>query len=226
MASSAGAGAEAIPVVDIGAWVSPSGDEERRRRVAAEWDAAMTRCGFAVITGHGVESRVTDALDATARRFFEQPLESKTRHGDANVYGPEGYTCEGVEAVERSAAVSNQRRNNEGSRSDVQDVPPDPVESFVFQQPPPRDGDTGHGRPMPTQPPALMPSAREYWHAMDSVLATLHRLSAHVLGLEPTFFDTPFAYPNRNSLRLAYYPPRPHGGKLCHLGVPLLVALS
>lgn len=213
-ASSSGTAAcDAIPVVDIGAWVDPQGRQECRHRVAAEWDAAMTRCGFAVITGHGVESRVTDALDASARKFFELPLAGKAVHGDPNVYGPEGYTCEGVEAVERSAAVSNRRRGDgDHSRPPAADVPPDPVESFVFQQPPPSAADAQHGRPMPSHPRDLVSAAREYWSAMDSVLESLHRLSAHALGQEPDFFQRPFAYPNRNSLRLAYYPSRAHNG--------------
>jgi isopenicillin N synthase-like dioxygenase len=40
----------------------PAHDDEARRIVATEWDAAMTHVGFAFIVGHGVDPNIISEL--------------------------------------------------------------------------------------------------------------------------------------------------------------------
>ena len=52
-----------VPIVDISPFVNVNAhDEEERRRVASEWDMAMTHVGFAIIVGHGVDPNIISEL--------------------------------------------------------------------------------------------------------------------------------------------------------------------
>ena len=94
----------AVPTVDISPFTAPEAHSDAARRaVGQEWDAAMTNVGFAMITGHGVDPAIVDALRRGAHSFFGGPADAKQKY----CYGPYGnplggFTGMGVEAVARS----------------------------------------------------------------------------------------------------------------------------
>ena len=120
----------AVPTVDISPFTAPEAhSDDARRAVGKEWDAAMTNVGFAMITGHGVDPSIVDALRRGAHSFFGGPADAKQRY----CYGPYGnplggFTGMGVEAVARS-------RDDHGSDGGAKQTTalPDLVESFVFK---------------------------------------------------------------------------------------------
>ena len=120
----------AVPTVDISPFTAPAQHSDAARRaVGQEWDAAMTNVGFAMITGHGVDPGIVDALRRGAHSFFGGPADAKQRY----CYGPYGnplggFTSMGVEAVARS-------RDDHGSDGGATQTTalPDLVESFVFK---------------------------------------------------------------------------------------------
>ena len=120
----------AVPTVDISPFTAPEAHtDDARRAVGQEWDAAMTNVGFAMITGHGVDPAIVDALRRGAHSFFGGPADAKQKY----CYGPYGnplggFTAMGVEAVARS-------RDDHGSDGGATQTTalPDLVESFVFK---------------------------------------------------------------------------------------------
>ncbi len=68
-----------VPRIDVGALVTPGAEEQARRRVAHEIDAACAEHGFFTIVGHGIGATRLDALDREARAFFALPREEKAR---------------------------------------------------------------------------------------------------------------------------------------------------
>jgi isopenicillin N synthase-like dioxygenase len=67
-----------VPTIDISAYVF-SGDDLTRERIARQVDAACRTVGFMQIVGHGVDTRVTEALASAMDDFFAQDLETKKR---------------------------------------------------------------------------------------------------------------------------------------------------
>ena len=69
---------DGLPVIDIAALRQPdsgdgSGDGPAEvRAIATAIDQACRRTGFFLVTGHGVDPALLDALDAAARAFFAE----------------------------------------------------------------------------------------------------------------------------------------------------------
>ena len=63
-----------LPVIDISPLLSGS---QERGAVAERIGAACRDSGFFYVSGHGVPPELVARLDATARRFFELPVEVK-----------------------------------------------------------------------------------------------------------------------------------------------------
>lgn len=61
---------EAIPTVDITAWIDTSGTEEERQRVVDEMRNACTRYGFFNLVGHGVSPKAQSQALNCAKLFF------------------------------------------------------------------------------------------------------------------------------------------------------------
>ena len=184
----------AVPTVDISPFTSPEAHSDAARRaVGKEWDAAMTNVGFAMITGHGVDPAIVDALRRGAHSFFGGPADAKQKY----CYGPYGnplggFTGMGVEAV----AQSRDDHGSDGGATQTTALP-DLVESFVF-------------KPEETtkpKPPSMDEAGHAYHAALLKVLDALHRVTAAALGLQEDFFAPFYAPPAKCSLRLAYYPP-------------------
>jgi isopenicillin N synthase-like dioxygenase len=185
-----------VPIVDISPFVNvPAHDDEARRIVAAEWDAAMTRVGFAIVIGHGVDPNIISELRDSAMNFFLQDEETKKSYN----HGPYGNPFGGYTGM-NSEAVSQTRdgHGSDGGGGNVGMVVPDLVESFVFKP----------ESTMP-KPPLLEKTGMAYHAALLQVLSSLHELTAASLGLPSDFF-VPYYEPHEPtavSLRLSYYPP-------------------
>uniref|UniRef100_A0ACD5T905 Uncharacterized protein n=1 Tax=Avena sativa TaxID=4498 RepID=A0ACD5T905_AVESA len=71
-----------IPVIDIGLLSgerkADSGDEE-----TAKLRSALESWGIFMVTNHGVEPRVIDAMCSASREFFQRPLEEKMKYSQA-----------------------------------------------------------------------------------------------------------------------------------------------
>jgi isopenicillin N synthase-like dioxygenase len=66
--------ADALPIVDI---ASASRGDADFDRVAASLDRACAEFGFFYVTGHGVDPKLSAALESLAQRFFSLPVEEK-----------------------------------------------------------------------------------------------------------------------------------------------------
>jgi isopenicillin N synthase-like dioxygenase len=192
-----------VPIVDISSFVKESAhNDDSRRRVAEQWDSAMSNVGFAIITGHGVPPRMISALRDAAMRFFA--CDSSTK--DAYDHGPYGnplggYAALGAEAVSRTRDAHGSDGGAGACRDRHAVAPPDLVESFVFRP----------ESPMPR--PAVLEEAGSAYHAaLLRVLDALHLLTSASLGLPADFFEPYYSphMPETVSLRLAYYPPLSH----------------
>ena len=83
----------AVPIVDVAAFRhSPHPDSDPAAIAAARaMGEAFERCGFVVITGHGLPVELGDELYAKSAAFHDLPLATKIKcqnfipHGDENV---------------------------------------------------------------------------------------------------------------------------------------------
>jgi isopenicillin N synthase-like dioxygenase len=89
----------AVPVIDLGPWFN--GGEAGRQQVAREVDVALREIGFLLITNHGVDRSLCDAVRSTSREFFELPAAVKERYRSqvgGGSWMPRGWTPLGAEA--------------------------------------------------------------------------------------------------------------------------------
>jgi len=181
-----------IPVIDISpllATPDQKSDSTALSSVLSAWDNAFRTVGFAVITGHGVDSSLPDGLHAAAREFFTQPLENKLRYHRGEL---DGFRRGGYSEVGSSAAS----RTMEGSGAVI--TPPDLVEGYTHV--PSESGPSD-------LPPQLRDPILAYCAQMRRLLTDVMRLSALALGLEGDYFSKYYTGDDY-AFRLAYYPPQ------------------
>ena len=65
-----------IPIVDLGA---AGDDREQRQDLAARLTEICHQIGFLIVTNHGIDTRLVDAVFADAGRLFDLPEEQKRR---------------------------------------------------------------------------------------------------------------------------------------------------
>ena len=205
-----------IPTIDLQPFAtgaSPSSVEAVR--VAAEIDAALHEVGFLLVTGHGIDQGVKDALFERMRAFFSLPLDAKEALAIGKSDCHRGYVGTAAEALDGVL----------GTGEDPIDTPPagDLKETL--------DTGTEHGADHPevlagtpldgaNQLPHL-PGFREAWAAYlkqaTEAALRMQRGLALALGLAPGFFEH---QPGETMLhlRLVHYPPvdrvRPEPGQL------------
>src|SRR4051794_26728552 len=63
-----------LPIVDIGALVSGSGE---RYPVVLQLRDACHEFGFFYVVGHGIDANLQQQLEQVSRKFFTQPLRDK-----------------------------------------------------------------------------------------------------------------------------------------------------
>ncbi len=68
-----------LPLVDVGALVDPGSTPDARNEVGRALDAACRDSGFLLVTGHGIDPALRDALESQTRAFFDLPDAEKSR---------------------------------------------------------------------------------------------------------------------------------------------------
>lgn len=190
-----GLGAANIASVNITAYVFDGYEALERTAAAAALDLAMKEDGMALIVGHGMSLDLIAEMEAEMVKLFAYDLETKRTFGNPKVYGPEGYTEMGVEAVSRS--------NDQG----VGKAKADAVESFTFSRRPPASPVEEPDRlALRGLEPSFCAAAQRYWDEMTRVLDVLHNMTADILGVDRDFFPTFFQGESGTVIRLARYP--------------------
>lgn len=160
-----------VPVIDLSPWTTESDAEARGLVVAAVRDACV-KCGFMVVTGHGVDPRVIGDMWRETRGFFDSDLPNKeaVEMGDGEPYGYSGM-------------------EKEVTGADMAYGKGDLKESFAVALGPA----AGRHDAMPADrwpaQPALFPAATtDYYRAMERLAETILRIVAVGLGVEEEFF--------------------------------------
>jgi isopenicillin N synthase-like dioxygenase len=170
-----------IPVIDLEPWLS--GDPRARAETAGSVDAALSRAGFLLITGHGVSREMRAGVRSAARRFFDLPREVKQSYA-VNV-GGRGWLAVGAEA---------------NGYAEGTETPPDLKESWTTAS------DEATGDPeldaywfaatrWPREVAELGPLVAEYTARMRALSDELLRLCAVALGCEEDFFTRHTGHP-------------------------------
>lgn len=182
----------AVPVVDLAPWLT--GDAADRSAVAARVDAALSRAGFLLVTGHGVSRADREEVRAAAREFFVLPDAAKQRY--AARVGGRGWLGPGAEANGYAEGTA---------------TPPDLKESWTVGAEPPAGGaatDPFWFRPNvwpDAEAPRLRGVVEAYLAAMRRVADELLRLLAAALGVPEDFFTRHTADPTY-TLNINRYP--------------------
>lgn len=163
-----------VPIIDISPFASE--DPIERSAVADAVGAACEGIGFILVSGHGVPQDAIDEFYASARAFFEQPLEEKMRYKSPvdNLF--QGYGCPGW-----GPGYHTSER-----------------QSFNVQRYDTLDELLAHGYPEETSHvflPALWPETpgfraawRRYFEEMEALAGRLLRIFEAYLGLPEFWF--------------------------------------
>lgn len=176
-----------IRTCDIGKFLQ--GGERERREFAVELGGALREIGFAILEGHGIDSRIhEEAAAKTVEVFTRATLDEKLRfraerHGSVN----QGYF----------------------PLKETSDIHPDLVEGWVFCR---RAFDLGDDPSRPTRvkdfwpDPAAEPVFRRMCLEQETLILPVMQSILVSLGCEPHLYDQRLARTNFG-LRLNYYPP-------------------
>ena len=165
------------------------GDAADKARFAADFAAALGEIGFAVLTGHGVDPALYEAMDETVLDLFTTtPLEEKLRFRAAR----HGSVAQGYFPIEETSEIH-----------------PDLVEGWVwcrraFAMKQRRDGPF---RPEDFWPRAdFEPRFRRLALAHEALFKPIARAIFQGLGCDPHLYDAKLTGTNFG-LRANYYPP-------------------
>ncbi|MEL6571586.1 MAG: 2OG-Fe(II) oxygenase family protein [Pseudomonadota bacterium] len=183
-----------LATFDLAAFEAAQGPA--RAEMAAQVDQLCRETGFLVVTGHGVDPNVIDALWDAVRRFFAQDADAKQAVAAAHG-APYGYLGPDQEALARSKGV---------------DTPPDLKESFSGR--PQQSAPVGAGAAAiafstATTPWPDVPGFQAAWHAyfvaLEDLAARIMVAFAEALGLPSDHF-APFHKDPISALRALHYP--------------------
>jgi isopenicillin N synthase-like dioxygenase len=209
-----------VPEIDISGFIA--GDALARRRTCARVNEALCEVGFFTIVGHGIDERVTSALQMTAKTFFDLPPIEKQRFANPRGSISRGFVGVGEENLGRThlapslpspesarSHASSDASSGEGlgrgvdlkeqlafGRFDVPDTPyyRQPFAATAFER-----------NIMPDQPPEFSATIRLYYRRMEGLTRTLLQIFAVALNLEPGFFAEFFDH-HTSVMRIINYP--------------------
>ena len=176
-----------IATLDFGRFLN--GDAAQQKAFAAEFAAALGEIGFAVLTGHGVDPALYDAMhDGVLDLFESTPMAEKMRfraqrHGSVN---------QGYFPIEETS-----------------DIHPDQVEGWVWCR---RAFDIPQQRDGPSAPEDYWPRAdyeprfRQLVLAHEALFKPIAQAMLMGIGCDPHLLDAKLTQTNFG-LRLNYYPP-------------------
>jgi isopenicillin N synthase-like dioxygenase len=184
-----------IPLIDL---ASLENGLAGAQEIAPRLNRALEDTGFLIIVNHGVPQDLIELTFAEAKRFHDQPMETKLDQR-MNVHN-NGYMAEG-------------RYNVRTSRVSEQSVKPDANEAFFLKRERPVDDPLVQADRRfagPNQWPENLPKFREtvieYTNAVDNMTKRLLPALALSLDLNIEFFSNAFAE-SQFSFRLSHYPP-------------------
>jgi len=185
-----------FPVVDIS--ILAGGSESAKQTLAARVDEVCRHTGFLAIVGHGVPEEVSAGVQATAKSFFDLPLDKKLVVKMPYVGYPYGYAPLQTEALAWSLG---------------DETPPDLKESFSIGPPDRSHADTRSSdldfrlapNLWPIDPSGLKAAWSTYYHAMSELAARIMRIFAVALDLSEDFFEDKFDQ-HPSAMRALNYP--------------------
>jgi isopenicillin N synthase-like dioxygenase len=170
-----------VPVIDLARFRA---GEDERAALAREVDAACSEIGFLVVTGHGLDPRLIEQVDAIGRRLFDLPDETKRRCA-----GPVGSITRGYQSVGARALAR--------THGDLR-ARPDWRETFTMGRPTIDASDPYFGADIgrmlfqpnvfPVELPEMQPLMERYYAAMTGLATELMQLFALALGLDENWF--------------------------------------
>ncbi|HEU4809595.1 MAG TPA: 2OG-Fe(II) oxygenase family protein [Sphingomicrobium sp.] len=176
-----------IATLDFGRF--QHGDAAEKARFAEEFGQALREIGFAVLTGHGVDPALYDAIEEGVHELFTStPLEAKKRFRAAR----HGSVSQGYFPIEETS-----------------DIHPDLVEGWVWCR---RAFDIPQKRKQTFRPEDFWPRAeyerffRPLVLAHEALFKPIAQAMLHGLGCDPHLLDEKLTETNFG-LRLNYYPP-------------------
>jgi isopenicillin N synthase-like dioxygenase len=188
------AAADVIPVLDL----APlrGGEPGALERLGAELRRAFTEVGFYFVRNHGVPQALVDAAFDAAKRFHDQPLDSKlAMRFDSN---NTGYLPMKGATTRMNALGAVQKPNFNEAVFFKRDLPadhPDVVSGRRFR---------GRNR-WPAGLPGFREVVLDYARAMEGLGRFLVPVYAAALGLPAGWFDDKFREP-MFTLRMTHYP--------------------
>ncbi len=176
-----------IAALDFSAYLS--GDAEEKARFADEFASALGEIGFAVLTGHGVDSALYDDIhDGVLDLFSTTPMDEKMRFRAAR----SGSVAQGYFPLEETS-----------------DIHPDLVEGWVWCR---RAFNIPQDRRRPFRADEFWPSAdyeqlfRRLVLAHEPLFKPIIQAMFQGLGVDPHLYDEKLTRTNFG-LRLNHYPP-------------------
>lgn len=163
-----------IPLVDLGPWFD--GDDTARRTLAAKVDEHLRRCGFLVVTNHGIDPAVFTEARAACSEFFHLDESAKQEIAQPANGAYRGWVAAGKESNAATYGV---------------DTPPDLKETFAYgavdlvdETLRTRIPDWYASNLWPTEPAAFRGAAERFWRASKNLADELLQIFALALDLE------------------------------------------
>ena len=191
-------GIQAVPVIDIGPFLSR--DPAGGRAVAGAVRDACEGIGFFTVTGHRVPEALIDRLYANARGFFALPPEEKLRVKKVEGTSAKGYAAMGVKTVGKDrnpdlrAVAARELRDGRAQRDRR------PLLSL-------RGGRNSTSRPIlwPARPGDLPPAMTAYYREMERLSGSILAIFAQILEVPASYFAERIDR-HISTLRLMHYP--------------------
>lgn len=185
-----------IPVIDLGPYLA--GTPGAKQDAALQLRHAFENIGFYFITNHGVAQTLIDETFAAAKRFHDQPLDTKLelKLNEYNI----GYLPMRGGTTRHSQLNQNNKPNiNEAffAARDLADDDPDVLADKAFRTP----------NKWPRELPGFRQTCLKYMDALEALALKLVPLYALALDLPEDYFDDAFAKP-MYKLRMSHYPPQ------------------
>lgn len=190
-----------IPIIDVSGLYST--ELADRMAVAERIREACTNMGFFYIKNHGVSADTIDAAYKSCLRFFRQPTDIKKKAISPQPDVFNGYHPAATQRINPFESVDVRESFSwkydpvyDESVADVTKIPAEAAECIVSD-----DFIWEATQNMPEFKDAIV----DYWQSCLKLSRALVRCFALSLGLEETFFDDKFTYPDA-TFNVNYYP--------------------
>lgn len=204
-----------VAVLDIAPFLAATSSSEKAdagslgdaaSAVVEQWRTAMRDTGLAVVTGHGIEDHIFEALHSTAGQFFDMSNEDKNQSffigmSQAMMRGAGGaMDSSGCRWTWKRLNAPKNGWNGEGGGDGTpgrSTASSDSVELVSFHNDP--------ADIVPAQPSDFREKIDAAYAAGTNLSSRLMSLCAAALGVPLDFFKTSYTRPDC-TLRIAYYP--------------------